>query len=81
MDGLNFTTCTWGNNVDLVLCVLLGHPNSKNENSMKLVTFAFFHLNTIYLNQKISGGTLLHLIQTDGAYQTKLQCPKRTTER
>ena len=26
-------------------------------------------------------GTLLHLIPTDGAYQTKLQCPKRTTER
>ena len=28
--------------VELVLCVLLGHPNSKIANSMKLVTFAFF---------------------------------------
>ena len=32
----------WGNNVDLVLCVLLGHQNSKIANSMKLVNFAFF---------------------------------------
>ena len=31
-----------GNNVDLVLCVLLGHQNSKIANSMKLVNFAFF---------------------------------------
>ena len=31
-----------GNLVELVLCVLLGHPNSKIANSMKLVTFAFF---------------------------------------
>ena len=28
--------------VDLVLCVLLGHQNSKIANSMKLVNFAFF---------------------------------------
>ena len=28
--------------VELVLCVLLGHPNSKIANSKKLVTFAFF---------------------------------------
>ena len=32
----------WGNNVDLVLCVLLGHQNSKIANSMKLVNFALF---------------------------------------
>ena len=31
-----------GNLVDLVLCVLLGHQNSKIANSMKLVNFAFF---------------------------------------
>ena len=31
-----------GNNVDLVLCVLLGHQNSKIANSMKLVNFALF---------------------------------------
>ena len=37
------TTCMcWGILVELVLCVLLGHPNSKIANSMKLVTFAFF---------------------------------------
>ena len=29
--------CTRGNNVDLVLCVLLGHQNSKIANSMKLM--------------------------------------------
>ena len=40
-----------------------------------------FHLNTMYLNWKMAGGTLLHLTQTDGAFQTKTQCPKRTTER
>ena len=33
---------TRGNNVDLVLCVLLGHQNSKIANSMKLVNFALF---------------------------------------
>ena len=31
-----------GNNVKLVLCVLLGHQNSKIANSMKLVNFALF---------------------------------------
>ena len=31
-----------GNLVDLVLCVLLGHQNSKIANSMKLVNFALF---------------------------------------
>ena len=35
-------TMQWGNNVDLVLCVLLGHQNSKIANSMKLVNFALF---------------------------------------
>ena len=35
-------TCLRGNNVDLVLCVLLGHQNSKIANSMKLVNFALF---------------------------------------
>ena len=34
--------CSRGNNVDLVLCVLLGHQNSKFANSMKLVNFALF---------------------------------------
>ena len=34
--------CKRGNLVELVLCVLLGHPNTKIANSMKLVTFAFF---------------------------------------
>ena len=35
---------TWyrGILVELVLCVLLGHPKSKIANWMKLVTFAFF---------------------------------------
>ena len=32
----------WGIFVDLVLCVLLGHQNSKIANSMKLVNFALF---------------------------------------
>ena len=37
------TIAIWrGNNVDLVLCVLLGHQNSKIANSMKLVNFALF---------------------------------------
>ena len=35
-------TSSRGNNVDLVLCVLLGHQNSKIANSMKLVNFALF---------------------------------------
>ena len=43
MTSSDFTRLTWwGNNVDLVLCVLLGHQNSKIANSMKLVNFALF---------------------------------------
>ena len=38
----NLYSCYRGNLVELVLCVLLGHPNSKIANSMKLVFFAFF---------------------------------------
>ena len=34
--------CNRGIFVDLVLCVLLGHQNSKIANSMKLVNFALF---------------------------------------
>ena len=37
-----YATMYRGNNVDLVLCVLLGHQNSKIANSMKLVNFALF---------------------------------------
>ena len=37
-----YIQCYWGILVELVLCVLLGHLNSKIANSMKLVTFAFF---------------------------------------
>ena len=37
-----FTLLYRGILVELVLCVLLGHPNSKIANSMKLVTFVFF---------------------------------------
>ena len=37
-----FGFISWGILVELVLFVLLGHPNSKIANSMKLVTFAFF---------------------------------------
>ena len=51
----------WGIFVDLVLCVLLGHQNSKIANSMKLVNFAFFSSQYhIFELKNIRGNLIAH---------------------
>ena len=47
--------------VELVICVLLEHPNSKIANSMKLVNFAFFSFQNHVLELKNIKGNLIAL--------------------
>ena len=74
--------CFYGGiNVDLVLCVLLGHQNSKIANSMKLVNFALFSSQYHVFELKNIRGNLIAPNSNRWSLSNKTQCPKRTTER